>query len=103
MNKTRPQAKPLGDGQVEAKRHQNPQKDVLEGVTRPAIRRLCRRAGIKRISGLMYLNVRTELQKFLEKTLFDAMIYMNYARRNTMTANDVVYALKRQGKQLYGF
>ena len=96
-------ARKLGPGQAEAKRHQNPQKDVIEGVTKPAVRRLCRRAGIKRISGLMYFNVRVELKKFLEKTLFDAMIYTNHARRNTVTANDVVYALKRQGKQLYGF
>lgn len=93
----------LGDGQKEAKRHQNAPKDVIEGVTKPAVRRLCRRAGIKRISGLMYLNVRFELKKFLEKTLFDAMIYTDHARRKTVTANDVVYALKRQGKQLYGF
>ena len=94
----------LGPGQNEAKRHQNPpQKDVIDGVTKPAIRRLCRRAGIKRISGLMYIDVRRELKKFLEKTLFDAMIYTDHARRNTVTANDVVYALKRQGKQLYGF
>jgi hypothetical protein len=29
--------------------------------------------------------------------------YTEHARRKTVTAMDVVYALKRQGKTLYGF
>ena len=33
----------------------------------------------------------------------DAVTYTEHARRKTVTAMDVVYALKRQGKTLYGF
>jgi histone H4 len=31
------------------------------------------------------------------------MIYCDHARRKTLTAMDVVYAMKRQGRTLYGF
>uniref|UniRef100_A0A0D3G8R6 Histone H4 n=1 Tax=Oryza barthii TaxID=65489 RepID=A0A0D3G8R6_9ORYZ len=33
----------------------------------------------------------------------DAVTYTEHARRKTVTAMDVVYALKRQGRTLYGF
>ena len=35
--------------------------------------------------------------------LRDAVVYTEHARRKTVTAMDVVYALKRQGRSLYGF
>jgi histone H4 len=43
------------------------------------------------------------LKVFLENLIHDAVVYTNHARRRTVTAMDVVYALKRQGKTLYGF
>ena len=33
----------------------------------------------------------------------DDVTYTEHARRKTVTAMDVVYALKRQGRTLYGF
>ena len=33
----------------------------------------------------------------------DAVTYTEHAKRKTVTAMDVVYALKRQGRTLYGF
>ncbi|CAG8466276.1 7485_t:CDS:2 [Scutellospora calospora] len=56
-----------------------------------AIRRLARRGGVKRISGLIYEETR------------DAVTYTEHAKRKTVTSLDVVYALKRQGRTLYGF
>jgi len=44
-----------------------------------------------------------ELQVFLENVIRDAVTYTEHARRKTVTAFDVVYALKRQGRTLYGF
>ena len=43
------------------------------------------------------------LQVFLENVIRDAVTYTEHARRKTVTAFDVVYALKRQGRTLYGF
>ena len=91
--------------------------DFLQGITKPAIRRLARRGGVKRISGLIYEETRGVLkvgeggnklilpssQVFLENVIRDAVTYTEHAKRKTVTAMDVVYALKRQGRTLYGF
>ncbi|KAK7925270.1 hypothetical protein WMY93_007580 [Mugilogobius chulae] len=42
-------------------------------------------------------------QGFLENVIRDAVTYTEHAKRKTVTAMDVVYALKRQGRTLYGF
>ena len=39
----------------------------------------------------------------LENVIRDAVTYTEHAKRKTVTAMDVVYALKRQGRTLYGF
>ena len=85
------------------KRHRKVLRDNIQGITKPAIRRWARRGGVKRISGLMYEETRTVLKNFLENVVRDAVCYTEHARRKTVTALDVVYALKRQGKTLYGF
>ena len=68
-----------------------------------AIRRLARRGGVKRISGLIYEETRGVLKVFLENVIRDAVTYTEHAKRKTVTAMDVVYALKRHGRTLYGF
>ena len=75
----------------------------IQGVTKPAIRRLARRGGVKRISGLIYEETRGVLKVFLENVIKDSVVYMEHARRKTLTARDVCYALKHQGKTIYGF
>jgi histone H4 len=125
------------------------------GITKPAIRRLARRGGVKRISGLIYEETRGVLKIFvstalrlaesqsppsprgltqpspvpltlsslppsllpslpplpplrtrshqLENVIRDSVTYTEHAKRKTVTSLDVVYALKRQGRTLYGF
>ena len=73
------------------------------GAIVAAIRRLARRGGVKRISGLIYEETRTVLRHFLENIIRDAVTYTEHAKRKTVTALDVVYALKRQGRTIYGF
>ena len=87
-----------------------------------AIRRLARRGGVKRISGLIYEETRGVLKIFLEnvshpylilrytsrptfppQVIRDSVTYTEHAKRKTVTALDVVYALKRSGRTLYGF
>ncbi|KAK2138242.1 hypothetical protein NP493_3093g00021 [Ridgeia piscesae] len=65
------------------------------GITKPAIRRLARRGGVKRISGLIYEETRGVLKVFLENVIRDAVTYTEHAKRKTVTAMDVVYALKQ--------
>merc|ERR1739845_325580 len=92
-----------GLGKGGAKRHRKVLRDNIRGITKPAIRRLGRRGGVKRISGLIYEETRGVLKVFLENVIRDAVTYTEHAKRKTVTAMDVVYALKRQGRTLYGF
>ena len=78
-------------------------RDNFQGITKPAIRRLARRGGVKRISGLIYDETRSVLKLFLESVIRDSVTYTEHAKRKTVTSLDVIYALKRQGRTLYGF
>jgi histone H4 len=84
-------------------RHRHILRDNIQGITKPAIRRLARRGGVKRISGLVYGETRDVLKLFLERVIRDSVTYTMHARRKTITHMDVLYALKRQGRTLYGF
>ncbi|MBN3278602.1 H4 protein, partial [Polyodon spathula] len=77
-------------------------RDNIQGITKPAIRRLARRGGVKRISSLIYEETRGVLKVFLENVIRDAVAYTEHAKRKTVTAMDALNALKRQGP-LYGF
>ena len=59
-----------GLGKGGAKRHRKVLRDNIQGITKPAIRRLAKK---------------------------------KHAKKKSVTAMDVVYALKRQGRTLYGF
>lgn len=86
-----------------AKRHRKVLRDNVQGITEPAIRRLSRRAGVKRISGMIYEETRGVLKVFLENVIRDAVTYTEHAKRKIVTVIDVVYALKCLGRTLYGF
>ncbi|KAJ7487998.1 histone-fold-containing protein [Mycena latifolia] len=88
-----------GLGKGGAKRHRKILRDNIQGI----IRRLARRGGVKRISGLIYEETRGVLKIFLENVIRDSVTYTEHAKRKTVTALDVVYALKRSGRTLYGF
>lgn len=94
-----PDVKALGSG---VKKTRAQAKDPLLGVTKPAIRRLARRGGVKRISGLMYQESRGVLKKFLYKTVHDAIAYAEHSRRQTVRSADVLHALTRAGRGMYG-
>src|SRR6478609_5954089 len=93
-----------GLGKNGSKRHRNNiRRDNIKGITKPAIRRLARRGGVKRIGGQTYEEIRGVLRTFLENVLHDSITYTEHAKRKTVTSLDVVYALRRQGRTLYGF
>jgi len=90
-----------GKGKGDAKRHRRALRDNIQGITKPAIRRLARRGGVKRISGLIYEESRGLVRAFLDKIVKDAVTYTEHARRKTVTGLDAIYALKRNGRTLY--
>ena len=55
-----------GLGKGGAKGHRKIVRDNIQGITKPLIRRLARRGGVKRISGLIYEETRGVLKNYLE-------------------------------------
>ena len=80
-----------GLGKGGAKRHRKVLRDNIQGITKPAIRRLTRRGGVKRISGLIHEETLGVLKVFLENAVRDAVTYIERAKRKTVTALYVVF------------
>ncbi|KAF3625904.1 Histone H4 [Capsicum annuum] len=69
-------------------------------ITKPAIRCLAHRGGVKLISGLFYEETCGVLKMILENVIRDAVTYTEDAKRKTVTGMDVVYALENQERSL---
>uniref|UniRef100_A0A3P8S4N7 Histone H4 n=1 Tax=Amphiprion percula TaxID=161767 RepID=A0A3P8S4N7_AMPPE len=87
----------LEEGGVQSQQERQEEEENQEAELRHL------RVQVKRISGLIYEETRGVLKVFLENVIRDAVTYTEHAKRKTVTAMDVVYALKRQGRTLYGF
>ncbi|KAI5362932.1 Putative histone H4, transcription factor CBF/NF-Y/archaeal histone domain, histone-fold [Septoria linicola] len=92
-----------GLGRSTLKRHRKILKDNIQGITKPAIRRLARRGGVKRISQDIYQRVREALKTFLEEIIRVACLAVEYRQQKTVTTHDIVWALDKRGNTLYGF
>ncbi|KAI9787160.1 MAG: Histone H4 [Geoglossum umbratile] len=92
----------LGKGMAQ-RRHRKLAKDTIRGITKGDIRRLARRGGVKRISAPIYEDLRAALSQFLREVLKDCAIFLDHSSRKTITVTDVIFALKRRGRPLYGF
>ena len=95
--------KKAGEAKGSAARMKKNSRDNIRSITKGGIRRLARRGGVKRISGAMYDEVRTLLRTFVEGVVRDATAYTEHAKRKTLTALDVVHALKKRGRVMYGY
>lgn len=71
-------------------------------LSKSVIKKLARRAGIKRISQLVYEQARIMFFNFLRRIVKDAIVYSNCYRRKAITCSDIVMALRRQGRDVYG-
>ena len=93
----------MGLGKGGAKRHRMVLRDNTYGITKNEIRRLARRGGVKRISVLVHAKTRQTLRLFLKQTMEDSFVHTAHSRRKTCTAMDVVHALERRGRTMWGF
>ena len=91
----------VGLGKGGARRHRRILRDNINGVTKAAIRKLARRGGVKRINALVYDMTRQTLKSWLHNVIRDTVEYTEYGRRKTVTALDVILALKKKGTTLY--
>ena len=67
----------------------------------PALKRLARRGGIKRLSAETYDEARKVIKNYLTQVVRDSVNVTTYSKRKTVTSADVMYALTRNGSQLY--
>ncbi|PHH88526.1 hypothetical protein CDD83_7433 [Cordyceps sp. RAO-2017] len=98
-----------GGGKVAGKtilksaRHRKILRDTVQGITKPDIRRLARRGGVKRISGGIYPEVRLALKERLESILRMCVIFVEHRNAKTISTQDVIYSLRKIGRPIYGF
>ena len=70
-------------------------------ITKPAIRMLCRRGGVKRIRSDVYAKVRLAIRGIRSATLRHAATYADSRKSSMVTSRDVALALQRQNRTLY--
>ena len=76
-------------------------RDNISGITKPSIRKLARRGGVRRISASIYPDVRGVIKWWLEDVLRDVAMIVDHADRKIVTTVDVVFALRRRGRTVY--
>ncbi|KAG5489146.1 hypothetical protein GH5_00004 [Leishmania sp. Ghana 2012 LV757] len=82
-----------GKRSADAKGSQKRHKKVLRDNIR----------GVKRISCEIYEELRRVLKAYVEDIVRCSTAYTEYARKKTVTAADVVNALRKRGHILYGY
>ncbi|XP_014205425.1 histone H4-like [Copidosoma floridanum] len=80
-----------GLGKGGSKHHRKVLCDNIQGITKPAIRRLACPGGVKRISGLINEETRGKFKVFLKKVIRNAVTYTEHAKRKTVTSMDIDY------------
>lgn len=95
-------AKGKGSAKGAAKRHKKTFRNEIKGISKPALRRLARRAGVKRISAAVYEDARSVVRSFIESVVYYSLLYRETYGRRTVSLKDVVNALKRRGAVLVG-
>jgi histone H4 len=116
-SRTRSGGKGLG---FAGKRIRKVSKDTIEGITKGDIKRLARRGGVKRMGAGIYHEARMALKIYVRqvhlphatpsnltecwgKVLQDVCELVKFRRANTVTVNDVLYALRLAGRPIWGF
>merc|ERR1711894_8245 len=89
-----------------AKRHKHVKAgsgDILKGLTKPTLKKLARRGGVKRISANSHDEMHFMVKEFLTTVISNTCTYSDHGKRKTITLQDVKYGLKNQGIHMVGF
>lgn len=82
---------------VAPKKHKHVLKDNLGAITEPAIKRMCHRAGVKRINNACYHEIRQWLRDDLELVIKTAIVVMQEDKRKTIMDRDIRKAFELNG------
>ena len=91
----------IKEGPKESKCHRPGPRTHMPSMA--AIARLAKRGGVRRMARSIYQEIRGVSYSFLEVVLVDIITFVDYAGRKTVTPMDVIFALKRHGRNLYGY
>jgi len=95
---TVPTAQPTTQGGVP--KHHKVLRDNIQGITKNALARLLHRAGVKRISGLVYEDLRQRLKLRLEDICRTAVGFTEHERRKTVMDKDIYATAEQMGETL---
>ena len=84
------------------KHHRKILRDNIQGIKKPAIKRLSQVAGIGILGGDVYDEVRQILKIYLQELVKYTVTYVEHARRKTVSGEDVRYAYEQlTGRKIY--
>jgi histone H3/H4 len=75
-------------------------RDSIYGISRSAILRLARNAGVKEMSGKLHEDVREVIRNYLHSLLKNTVLYMQSAGRKVVRVSDVEAAFRFMGISL---
>jgi histone H3 len=81
-------------------KHRAVMRDSIAGITKPAIGRLCQTAGVKRVSGLVYEEIRGVMKVYVEDIMRNAVTFTEHDGRKTVQQGDLDSALQVMGVYL---
>jgi len=77
-------------------------RDSASSIAKPGIVRVARQAGVVRIQGLVYPEMRGIIKMHIEDIVKFAYFFAEYQQRNTIKFEDVKEALDRLGLKVWG-
>ena len=77
------------------------EQDPVHGLTKPAIQRLLRKAGVKSASGVIYEEIRGVFLTMLDPMLQRIILFVEHEGRRTVMPSDVKRAIESIGLRFY--
>lgn len=75
-------------------------RNNIEGISKPALQRILRRAGVKRIKGQMYDELRSVMKRYMENMIKNIVVFVEHDKRKTIQMEDLTAALEINGVYL---
>lgn len=85
-----------------AKKRMLAKKKLPSGASKPSLRRLAYRGGVKKMAAGVYDEARAALGDMLGDVEKDAALLVEHAGKKTVRTKDVVEALKHNDQVVYG-
>lgn len=76
-------------------KHRKILRDNIQGLTKPAMRRLCHKAGVGRISGLVYEELRGITKVRTEEIVRDAITLTKYQQKKVIGDDEMLAAISK--------